>query len=228
MPLATLLLLTPNADVDDDKVVAALDVGPDVRVLVRQPDLPPTGRKSVPRAAPELFTVACELRHDEPDAAVAAFDGVAGRLEGLIDPARSAALAGVDNELLVAPDPDPGTAPGVLIYGMRRLPNLSHQQFIDYWIGTHADFGRVALAGHGYRQVHADAARSGAVAAAAGVRIDDFDGCVVSANRSWAVRDADQQTAEKQAAGSAALADEDNFIDHDRSLTMRYLVSPPA
>ena len=221
MALATLLLLTTSADADPEKVVAALGVGPDVRVLVRQPDLPAT-RRGVPRAVPDLFGVACELRHVDPGAAITAFTGVAARLRGLVDTDRSAVLAGVDHELLAAPDTDPGAPPAVLIYAMRRLPRLSHEDFTGYWLGTHADFGRVALARHGYRQVHADADRSAAVAAAAGVAIADFDGCVVSAARSWAVKDADQQTPEKRAVGAAALADEDNFIDHTRSMTMRY------
>ena len=222
MALATILLLTPAPGVDSEKVAGALDLGPGVRVVLRQPDPPPPNRPTVPRAAPDLFTVACELRHDDVEAGPRTFAGVSEGLGGLVDPARSAVLAGTDHELLPAPEPSPDARQAVLIYCMRRLPHLSHDEFVKYWLDTHADFGRVALAGHGYRQVHADAARSAAVAAAAGVGIADFDGCVVSVASSWAVRDGDQRTPEKQAAGAAALADEDNFIDHTRSMNMRY------
>ena len=93
MALATRLLLTTSADADPEKVVAALGTGPDVRVLLRQPDQPTT-RVGVPRAAPDLFGVACELRHVDARAALTAFTGVAARLGGLVDPDRSAALAG--------------------------------------------------------------------------------------------------------------------------------------
>src|SRR5205823_5451201 len=87
----------------------------------------------VPRAAPDLFGVACELRHVDPRAAITSFTGVAGRLGGLTDAARSAVLAGVDHELLAAPETDPGAPPAVLIYAMRRLPRLSDEDyFIDH------------------------------------------------------------------------------------------------
>src|SRR6185437_15034895 len=113
---------------DAGEVAAALDGGAEARILVRQPDLPPTGRPGVPRAASRLFSVACELRHVDPDAGVRAFTGVGERLSGLVDPSQSGALAGVDHELLAAPDTVPGTPTAVLIYCMRRLPQLSHDE----------------------------------------------------------------------------------------------------
>ena len=75
----------------------------------------------------------------------------------------------------------PGAGPAVLIYALRRLPALTPAEFSSYWISTHADFGRRALAGQGYRQVHADATLSAELADALGIAVCDLDGAVVSA-----------------------------------------------
>ena len=81
MALATLVLLTTAAD--DGEVIAALHLDPQVRVLLRQPDAPLT-RKSTPRAAPGLFTVACELRTDDAALAQKVLGGLITRLGRLV------------------------------------------------------------------------------------------------------------------------------------------------
>jgi hypothetical protein len=45
---------------------------------------------------------------------------------------------------------------------------------------------------------------------------------VVSASTSWDEVRRRREQPERRAAGAAALADEDNFIDHTRSFMMRY------
>ncbi len=116
----------------------------------------------------------------------------------------------------------PGAGPAVLIYALRRLPALTPAEFYSYWISTHADFGRRALAGQGYRQVHADARLSAELAAPSASPS-------ATSTAPWSRRrpagtptGSGGPTPEARRTGAEALADEDNFIDHSRSMSMRY------
>jgi hypothetical protein len=210
MALASLVLLTTTGDPAD--VAEQLEPSPRARILVREKD-DPNLKSGVPKGDPDCFGVACELRGDDP-AVVATKLGI-GTVGG-IDRARSIALVGTDHIML------PGPGPAVLIYAMRRLPALTLDGFHDYWITTHAEFGRRALAGQGYRQVHADPVRSAELAEALGIAIFDLDGAVVSESTSWDAYWQRRATPQARQTGSEALADEDNFIDHTRSMSMRY------
>jgi hypothetical protein len=213
MALVSLLLLTTTDS--PAEMAARLAPGPTGRVLVRQPDdlRRPSG---VPRGTPGSFEVAVELRAEDAGALLAAAEDLGKGLADGVDRSRSIALVGTDHVMLS------GSGPAVLIYGLRRLPALTLPAFHAYWVNTHAEFGRRALAGQGYRQVHADPASSAALAAAVGLDLSDLDGAVISASSSW---DTYWQRRENEAArktGAEALADEDNFIDHSRSMSMRY------
>ena len=213
MALVSLVLLTTTDDAAG--VAARLEAGQASRILLREQD-DPNLVSGVPRGEPDAFGVACELRADDPGDLLAAATKLGiGEADG-IDRSRCAALVGTDHVML------PGSGPAVLIYALRRLPALTLAEFHDYWISTHAEFGRRALAGQGYRQVHADPTLSAELAEAIGVTVHDLDGAVVSASPSWDSYWQRRADPEARKTGSEALADEDNFIDHTRSMSMRY------
>jgi len=213
MALASLLLLTTTDTAADvaDRMVPGLPR----RVLVRQADdlSRPSG---VPRGAPGSFEVAVELRGESVGALLAAAERLGKELTDGVDRSRSLALVGTDYVML------PGPGPAVLIYALRRLPALTLPAFQDYWISTHAEFGRRALAGQGYRQIHADPKASAELAGTVGVELSDLDGAVVSESSSWDAYWQRRATEPARKTGAEALADEDNFIDHTRSMSMRY------
>jgi hypothetical protein len=213
MALASVLLLTttgPAAEVAD-----RLAPGRSGRVLVRQADdwTRPSG---VPRGAPDLFGVAVEVRAETVFDILSAAAPLVDGLDAGVDRSRSIALVGNDHVMLAGP------GPAVLIYGLRRLPHLSLAEFHDYWVSTHAEFGRRALAGQGYRQVHADPKSSAELAGVLGLEQADLDGAVISETSSWDGYWERRATESARKTGAEALADEDNFIDHTRSMSMRY------
>jgi hypothetical protein len=191
------------------------------RLLIRLADDAPEG-SGIPRADGDLYALAWELRSDDPVELLADAADLSGRLGDQVDRSRSIALAGSDHVMLAGP------GPAVLVYALRRLPWLTPAAFCDYWQSVHAEFGRRALAGQGYRQVHADPALSASLAESAGVTVHDLDGAVVSESTSWEASRKRRANPDLRAAGSAALADEDNFIDHTRSMAMRYQETAPA
>ena len=129
-------------------------------------------------------------------------------LSGVVDPARSAAIAGIEHDIV------PGEMPILLVYALRRLPSLTHEGFSDYWLNHHADFGRRIQAGRGYRQLHGDLEASSELAAAAGVAIDDLDGIAEAAYPDLQVF---LEVMSQPAVAAEAMEDEKTFIDHSRS-----------
>ena len=174
------------------------------RLLIRLADDAPEG-SGIPRADGDLYALAWELRSDDPVELLADAADLSGRLGDQVDRSRSIALAGSDHVMLAGP------GPAVLVYALRRLPWLTPAAFCDYW-----------------QSVHADPALSASLAESAGVTVHDLDGAVVSESTSWEASRKRRANPDLRAAGSAALADEDNFIDHTRSMAMRYQETAPA
>lgn len=173
-------------------------------------------------ASPPSFDVVFEIGGENADlgALVASVKGFSQRLEGWVEPARSAALAGVEHVIVA------GSRPLLLVYALRRLPRLSADAFHDYWLHTHAEMGRRVPGQQGYRQFHADAAASRAAAEAAGVAISAFDG---AAEAYYQDVEAFLAIMARPEITADALADERNFIDHTRSVMGLYrLVSAIA
>jgi hypothetical protein len=211
--VTALLLLTTSTPMD--RLAGIVDDSPGGRLLVRDPAVESDGG-TIRRGDPGLYGLVWELHGDRPAALVSSAATVAGLLGDGVDASRSIALAGHDHVMLA------GSGPAVLIYALRGLRSLTLEAFHNYWSSVHAEFGRRALAGQGYRQLHADPALSAEVARSAGLAGHDLDGAVVSESTSWDDYFRRRERPEMRAAGSAALADEDNFIDHTRSMTMRY------
>lgn len=134
--------------------------------------------------------------------------GVAARLGADVDPASSALVAGEEHTIF------PGDRPVLLIYALRRLPALTHEQFCDHWLHRHAEFARPTQEHRGYRQFHADPEWSARLAGAAGVAIADIDGV---AEASYADVADFQDVMSRPEVAADAMEDERRFIDHARS-----------
>lgn len=139
-----------------------------------------------------------------------ALRATAERLAETADVRRSAVLAGVEHTVV------DGDGPLHINFVLRRPATMDHAQFCDYWLNNHGQLARDAprrRAG-GYRQLHADPARSQEFATACGFGLSDYDGMVFS----------DHSDVERMKRAFAhpsvseiALADERHFIDHSRS-----------
>src|SRR3546814_17353031 len=78
---------------------------------------------------------------------------LSARLHPLVDPTRSAALAGTEHIIL------PGDGPLLVLITNRRLPHFTHDGFIQYWLDYHGPFAREHTppeVGLRYRQFHTD------------------------------------------------------------------------
>jgi hypothetical protein len=99
-----------------------------------------------------------------------AIDGLVDRLGGVVDPARSAAVLGVDHRII------DGTGPVQLFYCLYRVPELSHEQFSQFWRNQLVEHTLNTPRKSAYRQVHADPDLTAEASEAAGVGINDIDG----------------------------------------------------
>ena len=108
----------------------------------------------------------------------------------------------------------PGTDPIRLFFGLRRLPRLTREQFQDYWLNKHAEFGRRLIPPYTYHQLHARGDLTEKAASASGLPASTFDGIV---EVHFPDMDALVAQVTKPSVAKDALEDERNFIDHSRS-----------
>jgi uncharacterized protein (TIGR02118 family) len=108
-----------------------------------------------------------------------------------------------------------------LVFCLRRLPELSRDDFQRYWRETHAPLVRdrqAALAIRRYVQVHTlPAGASTALAASRGVADEEYDGVAELWWDSLEALGAAVATPEGRRAGAELLEDERRFIDLARS-----------
>ena len=135
-----------------------------------------------------------------------ALGGVAARLGDLIDPARSAAVAGTEEIFLQGDGPLAG------MYAVRRRPGDSYEHFHDFWRLEHTKLS-MYIPGFRYRQLHAVGYASRAAAERAGVAVADIDGVI-----EYFFDDIQYQVDMTRLDNFPEIyADEKNFIDHDLS-----------
>ncbi|MBI1239427.1 MAG: EthD family reductase [Alphaproteobacteria bacterium] len=107
-----------------------------------------------------------------------------------------------------------------LTFCLMRLPNLTREQFQDYWLNKHAPLvasHRAALRIARYVQLHsADPAVSADLRASRGGP-KQYDGVAQLWWRSWDDLGAALESPEGRAAGAVLLEDEQRFIDLLRS-----------
>jgi hypothetical protein len=134
---------------------------------------------------------------------------------------RCAALAGTLHVFV------PGVGPILGIMAFRRRPDLTHDQFIDYWLDRHRPLVLGTAPANGYRQFHADPDASARAAVAAGVGLADFDGAAEGRYPDTSTFSAFIAQSE---VSELALGDERNFVDHGRTALGLYdlrTASPP-
>jgi hypothetical protein len=128
-----------------------------------------------------------------------------GQLNGVLPD--SQILAGVEYAVV------PGGGDCALFCPLFRRPELSEEQFSDYWINVHSGFGLQDMS-RGYRQLHPDAAVNRSLALAAGLTAAPFDGVAEAYFADLATM---QAKLLEPANSLDAYEDEQRFIDHSRS-----------
>lgn len=135
-----------------------------------------------------------------------AVDGIAGRLGGLVDADRSAAVAGTEEIFL------PGDGPLAGMYAVRRRPGDSYEHFHDFWRLEHTKLS-MYIPEFRYRQHHAVGYASRRAAEVAGVGVADVDGVI-----EYFFDDVQFQVDMTKLDNFQEIyLDEKNFVDHDRS-----------
>jgi hypothetical protein len=103
----------------------------------------------------------------------AAFKEMVASLGPGVDPARSMVAVGTAVPIVE------GAGPLCLVYGMRRVPTVSHEQFSQYWVEQHVKVSKLTPHIIGYYQLHVDPELSAQTAAGAGVGTGDLDGVAI-------------------------------------------------
>jgi hypothetical protein len=154
----------------------------------------------------------------DPEELLAAVTGLADRLKTPIDVAGSAAVLGIDHEMM------PGAAPLRLFVCLRRVPRVTHDVFADWWLNTLIEHTSKTPGKVAYRQLHADPDLTARAVKATGVGIDDIDGVALEfypdlARLSTAVEWASQP-------GATITSVEIQMIDFDRGGIVAYAANP--
>lgn len=150
---------------------------------------------------------------DGVDDVLPLLEGFGERFGDVIDPARSAALAGREYPIL------PGEGPVLVTIANRRLTHYTHEGFLDYWLAYHGPFAREHTppeVGLGYRQFHANESETAALLSRSGLAIGDFDGAAECRYRD---ADAVRLLMGMQQIVDEATEDEKEFVDHARCVT---------
>ncbi|MDB6061646.1 MAG: hypothetical protein JWM78_1749 [Verrucomicrobiaceae bacterium] len=149
-------------------------------------------------------------------------EGLGQRLQTLIEPEASAALAGSEHIIL------PGDGPLLVLIANRRLPNYTHAGFLKYWIEYHGPFAREHTppdAGLFYRQFHTDEDATRKLLHATGFGVSDFDG---AAECYYASAESVRKLMGDTATVDQATVDEKKFVDHERCVTTVFTIAPDS
>lgn len=161
-------------------------------------------------SSPAPFDIAYQLStgSDEPSAAMA--DAVAtmwAALRSTLDADRSAVLVG--QEIAITR----GDGPVYNIMPLRRVPALSHEEFMHHWFDRHADLGE-GVEGVRYRQNHVDSAATEALGRRLELSFPEMDGLTESYFDDVAAAIA---ILSQDVVAIDAIEDEKRFIHHPRS-----------
>jgi hypothetical protein len=124
------------------------------------------------------------------------------------DPGRSAVVAGVEHTVV------PGSGRVFAVGLVRRRPDLAREDFLAHWRDRHVAFARRVSGSTGYRQLHADAELSAAVAAELGIPDAGFDGAGLMFAPDLGSM---AQVRASPEVRRDATEDEMRFVDHSRS-----------
>ena len=124
-----------------------------------------------------------------------------------LDRTRSAVLVGQEIPITQ------GIGPIMVAMPLRRLPQLSHEEFMKHWFERHASLGE-AVEGVRYWQNHVDCAATTALAARIGLCFEPMDGLTESY---FMTTDEAVELLSRDEVAIGAIEDEKRFIDHSRS-----------
>ena len=153
------------------------------------------------------FDATLELR-GTPEAFRAAASGVGDRFDAVVQCDLSAAVVGVDHELVAG-----GPAAVRYQYLMRRRHDHDHGRYLAHYGTIHAGIGTRMPGMLGYSQVHTDLSLSQEIARAGGLGGWQVD----SVSRLW-VNSVEEFLSQAGALGQEAVADERNFVDGANSV----------
>ncbi len=168
LPEAAAIRVAHSLEHHRDGAAQAGDDLPRLDELIRS-GLPPAHSR-VPVTS---FDAAVEIGVDDDmdlDRLLAAASGLVGRLGPAVDPARSAAVLGIEHVIIE------GEGPLELFYCLRRVPSLTHEQFSSFWRNELVRHTSKTPRKSAYSQMHADPELTVRAAKAVGVAIDDVDG----------------------------------------------------
>lgn len=140
-------------------------------------------------------------------------DGLAMRLENLVDAGASAALAGAEHVIL------PGAGRLLVLIANRRLAHFTHDGFIEYWLNYHGPFARKHTppeAGLYYRQFHTDVEATRLLLQVSGFKVGDFDG---AAECYYTSPENVRALMSRTDVVDQATLDEREFVDHQHCVT---------
>jgi hypothetical protein len=159
------------------------------------------------------FRAAFELRGEAAgDAAGDLFEGLGARLDAVAHPDISSLVVGVD-VVFVAPP----AAPVRYQYLMRRNASFTHSTYLERYAKVHSRFGLVTPGHLGYVQLHVDPAASRQAAARAGIggwACDSVSELYLESQETFL------SALSKSGFGREAIADEEVFVDRERSLDL--------
>jgi hypothetical protein len=177
------------------------------RITSGMPKLP---HEIVMAKSPAPFDVVYQLSSAEKADLPVVIDAIVAMAKALgdgFDRASSAVLVG--QEIAITR----GDGPIYNIMPLRRLPALSHEEFMHHWFDRHATLGE-GVEGVRYRQNHVDYPATERLAAQTGLVFEPMDGLTESYFDSTA---AVVELLSREEVAVGAIDDERLFIDHDRS-----------
>lgn len=193
-----------------ERYAADLPSGVAYRVATRVTDMPLLPHQQVMANSPKPFDFAYQLSADDADA-LGAMEGavvaLGEALGALVDVGNALVLVG--REIAITS----GDGPIYNIMPLRRIPALSHAEFMHHWYDRHASLGE-GVEGVRYRQNHVDHAATGALAERMGLAFEPLDGLTESYFDSV---DAAVAILSQEDVAVGAIEDERRFIHHDRS-----------
>ncbi len=209
------------SDVDADKLLGVLKeeaernagrLSDDVeqRVARRVTDMPTIPHQRLMASSPKPFDYSYQLAAEDTGKIDSMIDAAAtlGKvIAPAIDKAHAAVLVG--REIAITR----GDGPIFNIMPLRRLPELTHENFMEQWFDRHATLGE-GVEGVRYRQNHVSYDETEALADKLGLDFPPMDGLTESY---FDTVDAAVEILSQDSVVVDAIDDEKRFIDHKRS-----------
>ncbi|MFV0277485.1 MAG: EthD domain-containing protein [Parahaliea sp.] len=180
------------------------------RISRRVSDMSPLPHQLLMVDSPKPFDFTCELSRSDAAQSAALADALVAVIETLgerIDRRNAAVFAG--REIAITA----GDGSIYVIMALRRVPSLSHEEFMFHWFDRHAALGE-QVAGVRYRQDHVDLAATRQLAQRTGLDFPAMDGLAESYFDS--LDDAIALLSHPDVA-VGAIEDEKRFIHHPTS-----------